>query len=309
MKSRVNTNFRTDRIVLGFAISGVLALLLGLASSGAAQPTKHKLPSALALTSEQAEILSHMSIEYLEDGKGGQVKTIRFTGVNVQIVNGLDSTESINGVGNLIVGYQELGNEREPDDRTGSHYVVVGRRHNYSQFGGIVAGESNISAAKYGCASAGRRNKADGQWSATLGGGFNRAGSDQAVVVGGDFNFAGSSSAVIVGGSGNHAVPPGPGSSATKAVVVGGFDNRSMGQGSVIVGGRYNETSANYSGILAGTNNTCLGDSQGGGSFSAIVGGESNSTGLGDAATVGGGLNRGVSGSHDWSAGSLFEDN
>ncbi|HYM36152.1 MAG TPA: hypothetical protein VET48_12185, partial [Steroidobacteraceae bacterium] len=35
------------------------------------------------------------------------VPTVRFTNVNVQVVNGLGSTSTINGAGNLLIGYNE----------------------------------------------------------------------------------------------------------------------------------------------------------------------------------------------------------
>jgi len=55
------------------------------------------------LTPEQREILSHMSIVFLDDGLGGTVKTIRLTGVNWQIVNGSGTTDGApDGVGNLV---------------------------------------------------------------------------------------------------------------------------------------------------------------------------------------------------------------
>ncbi len=44
------------------------------------------------LTAEQAEILGHQSIVYLDDGQGGTVKTLRISGINVQLVNGLGAT-------------------------------------------------------------------------------------------------------------------------------------------------------------------------------------------------------------------------
>ena len=66
------------------------------------------------------EIQSHMSIVWVDDGQGGMVKTIEFSGVNVRIVNGLGSTDSMNGTGNLVVGYNELGNSNG-DDRRGSN--------------------------------------------------------------------------------------------------------------------------------------------------------------------------------------------
>src|SRR5258705_97292 len=84
----------------------------GLALVGAALLTVARGQQAqrfMTLTPEQSEILNHMSIVYLDDGQGGQAKTIRFSGVNVQIVNGLGATETVNGVGNLIVGYNEPG--------------------------------------------------------------------------------------------------------------------------------------------------------------------------------------------------------
>ena len=93
------------------------------------------------LSNEKQDILRHMTIVYLDDGQGGMAKTIRFTGVNVQVVNGLKSTNGfpfdpdsvdpldtvVNSVGNLVVGYNELGNPLPGgDNRTGSHNIVVG---------------------------------------------------------------------------------------------------------------------------------------------------------------------------------------
>jgi hypothetical protein len=57
------------------------------------------------------------------------------TGANLHLVNGLDGTETTNGLGNLIVGYNETRFEEE-NIRTGSHNVVVGLQHNFSSFGG-----------------------------------------------------------------------------------------------------------------------------------------------------------------------------
>ena len=49
-----------------------------------------------SLTSEEIDllrdILPHLSIENLDDGKGGTSRTIRFSEVNLQIVNGLGAT-------------------------------------------------------------------------------------------------------------------------------------------------------------------------------------------------------------------------
>ena len=61
--------------------------------------------------------------ERLHDGQGGTVKTLRISGINVQVVNGLDATNGfptapnstnvnltqVNGMGNLIVDVFTIG--------------------------------------------------------------------------------------------------------------------------------------------------------------------------------------------------------
>ena len=55
------------------------------------------------------------------------------SGANLRIVNGLGATDTTNGVGNLIVGYNDARRRSHlPNVRTGSHNVVVGRQHNFS---------------------------------------------------------------------------------------------------------------------------------------------------------------------------------
>jgi hypothetical protein len=288
------------------------------------------------LTAEQQEILGHLSLVYLDDGQGGQTKTIRVTGVNIQVVNGLGATNGnpvdpqttdsgltqTNGLGNLILGYNELGHP-SGDDRTGSHNLLVGTKVGASSFGGIAAGlgnrisgpfatvtggASNHSSGLAASISGGNAGLASGQTASITGGQVNTASALRSTVLGGSFNKAQSQEGVIVGGHNNLVGNPIPGSFANKAVVVGGYDNQSRAQGSLIVGGRYNQTTANYSAILAGANNFCTGDSQGGGSYCSIVGGQSNTTSNITAGTVSGGQNRAATGHHDWVAGSLFQD-
>lgn len=289
------------------------------------------------LTPEQAEILTHLSIVYLDDGQGGQMKTIRVSGVNLQVVNGLGATNGYpidpisfepgltqtNGLGNLIVGYNELGNPAG-DDRTGSHNLLVGLRVGASSFGGMAVGLGNRVSAPYASVSGGSSNHssglaasisggnaglASGQTASITGGQVNVASALRSTVLGGSFNQAQSQEGVVVGGSGNLVGNPEPGSFANQAVVVGGYNNQSRAQGSLVVGGRYNQTTANYSAILAGASNFCTGDPGGGGSYCAIVGGQGNATSNVTAATVSGGQNRSATGDHDWVAGNLFEDN
>src|SRR5699024_4725366 len=88
--------------------------------------------------------------------------TARFEGVNVQVVNGQGTTDTINGLGNLIVGYNETDSsgitfcsdgqyDNQADcesngetwgayQHSGSHNLIAGYRNAYSQSGGFVAG-------------------------------------------------------------------------------------------------------------------------------------------------------------------------
>ncbi len=101
--------------------------------------------------------------------KGG---SLVFNNMNVQITNGKGATEAINGRGNLIVGYNE---SRGKDSRKGSHNIVVGRKNNYTSFGGIVSGYNNSISGKYAIVGGGHNNYASGEYSAITGGGKNSA--------------------------------------------------------------------------------------------------------------------------------------
>ncbi len=63
---------------------------------------------------------------------------------NLHVRNGMGTTDSTNSVGNVIIGYNESSSL--PDDRTGSHMLVVGIGHNFRSYGGIVAGQDNTSS-------------------------------------------------------------------------------------------------------------------------------------------------------------------
>ena len=117
--------------------------------------------------------------------------TIRFSGVNVQIVDGSGTTgDDVNGLGNLIVGYNELRGVGEDNNRTGSHNIVVGSRHNYSSYGGLVAGLWNSISGNYASVS---------------GGVYNEASNEAASVSGGDTNTASGTAASVSGGNGHIA--------------------------------------------------------------------------------------------------------
>ena len=111
----------------------LIALVLAIHQSSAlVEPAR----SQSGMSNDWREIIQHMSIVFLPDGQGGHVKTIRFTGVNVQVVNGMGATATMNGVGNLVVGYKELGNP-DGDDRRGSHNIVGGQENTHTSWGGF----------------------------------------------------------------------------------------------------------------------------------------------------------------------------
>jgi hypothetical protein len=91
------------------------------------------------------------------------------TGANLRLLNGLGSTETTNGLGNLIVGYNEP-RDGEETRRTGSHNVVVGTQHQFSSVGGLVVGLHNEIRGAFAAVSGGVRNTAAGKFSAVSGG-------------------------------------------------------------------------------------------------------------------------------------------
>ncbi len=100
----------------------------------------------------------------IEDGGA----TLRFTGVNVQIVSGGGTADaSPNGRGNVIIGYDaNTGNH----DRSGSHNLVIGNEHTYSSYGGLVAGSSNAITGPSTSVTGGNGNTASGFHASVSGG-------------------------------------------------------------------------------------------------------------------------------------------
>ena len=95
-----------------------------------------------------------------------------FRGLNVRVQNGSGSTfGAINGLGNLIVGYDEA--RASGSDKSGSHNLVVGRNHNYSSLGGLVAGYQNTVSNHWVTVSGRTNNVASGQYSSVSGGAGN----------------------------------------------------------------------------------------------------------------------------------------
>lgn len=165
--------------------------------------------------------------------------TVLFKGANVQIVNGLGSTETLNGLGNLIVGYNAPRNPGLSvcsdgqfadqaacegaakvwaiSHKSGSHNIVGGDNNSFSSFGALVVGQhsvvnsafssvsggfGNTASGGYSSASGGLQNTASGKFSSVSGGAGNSASGDWSSVSGGSQNSARGSSSSVSGGDG-----------------------------------------------------------------------------------------------------------
>ena len=127
------------------------------------------------------------------------------TGANLHLLSGSGATDGAkNGLGNLIVGYNELRND-ETDDRTGSHNIVVGKLQSYSSYGGLVAGVHNTISGIFSSVSGGQANIASGNVSSVSGGVVNTASGNFAAVSGGAQNIASANSTSVSGGEYNTA--------------------------------------------------------------------------------------------------------
>jgi hypothetical protein len=130
-------------------------------------------------------------------GAGGLPEVV-ITGANLRLVNGLRATATTNGLGNLLVGYNE---PREGENvHTGSHNVVVGQGHNFSSFGGLVVGRQNEISGAFAEVSGGFDHTASANATSVCGGQGNTASGHTAAISGGEANTAsGLTSAVSSG--------------------------------------------------------------------------------------------------------------
>ncbi len=122
---------------------------------------------------------------------------VRVTAANLQVVNGEGLTGILNGLGNIIVGYDQqddtwvdamcswsfLGDDEATcinnggvwatHFKTGSHNLVIGDKHNYGAYGGLVVGGwGNTIRRGNATVTGGSYNIASGL-NSSISGGFN----------------------------------------------------------------------------------------------------------------------------------------
>jgi hypothetical protein len=163
-------------------------------------PAKIAVLNAMALSSDPSA--------------GGTNTLLTISGVNVQIVNGLGSTETQNGLGNLVVGYNEPRGDGT-DSRMGSHNIITGLQNNYASSGGIVGGYGNslngleefavgyfnTASGLASSVSGGESNTASGPYASVSGGYANAANAYCTSVSGGEYNTASGYAAMVSGGN------------------------------------------------------------------------------------------------------------
>lgn len=158
------------------------------------------------------------------------------SGVNVNIVNGMGATNTANGLGNLILGYNESTSQFY-QARTGSHNLVVGSDNNYTYYGGIVAGHDNAITAPFACVVGGELNVANGSYATVSGGSSNTAVGLAASVSGGELNTASGIDSSVSGGYENTASGTNTPGYSDASSVSGGSGNTASTQDASVSGG------------------------------------------------------------------------
>jgi hypothetical protein len=175
--------------------------------------------------------------DVFELDRGKVCKTLKVVG-NLQVVNGMGTTNTTNGCGNLIIGYNEPppGSSGWSNVRTGSHNHILGRYHSHASYAGLLSGEMN-------------RTTANAPSSCVVGGSEGSVNGDRSVIVGGHEGKANSNRCVVMGGFDNGS------NGANLSVVIGGTNNRADADSSCIFGGGSNTTNSSAGGstILGGS--------------------------------------------------------
>jgi hypothetical protein len=202
---------------------------------------KERPEGGAGFTPEQRQTMQKLlpHIKYIASGVGGK-STIQFSGVNIQVVNGEGSTDTINGEGNLVIGYDEsrrAGNPGAPGAQTGSHNLILGQEQEFTSYGGLLVGEDNTISAPFASVSGGLGNTASGEDASVSGGLYSRASGRNASLGGGVSNTASGEGASVSGGTFNVAT-------GQDASVSGGDGNTASGLVTSVSGGGRNTASS-----------------------------------------------------------------
>lgn len=209
-----------------------------------------------ALQSKAAALEEKLSkISYEPKGLNG-LPTVKISGANLQVVNGSGAIQNVNGLGNVIIGYDEHAADIK---QTGSHNLVLGDRQTFTSWGGLLAGSKNSVTAPLSV-SFGFGNDVKAKWATITAGYFNVAGGEGSSISGGSESGTNAGLASISGGLRNHA-------NADWSSVAGGTDNAAGGQYATVSGGQQNRAPGKISSVSGGERNHAVGEA------SSILGG------------------------------------
>jgi hypothetical protein len=232
----MRTGWRTTRVVLGAVV--VFGCLVS--EAWAVNPGWECVPTTAgqavtsggtgAAPSCAAGNTAVLAPTYVPSGVGGQ-PTVRFGGVNVQVVSGSGSTTgTVNGRGNLVIGYDE-----KPGNQSGSHNLILGTHQEYSSYGSIVAGSNNF-ANRRNSVVLGFTNETDAPYATVTGGMANHASDRLSTISGGCKNETGSGGFIgpACSGNGMESVSGGTVGAASGPLssISGGQSNTASGSGS-----------------------------------------------------------------------------
>jgi hypothetical protein len=241
---------RITTLILTAALSLIMSAIAVQAVSPPTTPTLEGQVTALQaeVTSLRAQLIALQQNNALKLGPFVTVDpnpqlgvigpNITFTGANIHIVNGTLATATVNGLGNLIIGYDET-TTLNSGARNGSHNLVVVSYNNFATnaYGGVVFGSHNAILSYGDTVLGGYTNATDGPYSTVVGGYYNEGDSLYSVVIGGIQNWT-------------------QGVQYEGSVIVGGELNQTQSSVNVILGGvenaMYSDTSFTYAVTLGG---------------------------------------------------------
>jgi hypothetical protein len=202
--------------------------------------TKKAVANEADLTAAKARITKLEGLlKGVTRGTSHDQPTLTFSGENVRIINGANSTSALNGRGNLILGYNEA-----PGPQAGSHNIIVGIGDAATSYGSLVVGVNDSSEGPFETV-LGFNNFANRQYGTVLGGRDNGATGDYATVSGGVEGSASGFGSSISGGLHNTA-------RGRDASVSGGFAVFADGVASSNLGGGSTHADNDYSTYPAG---------------------------------------------------------
>ena len=201
------------------------------------------------------ELASHLS--FVDSSS-----TFHLEAANLQVSNGANAYLN-NGLGNLIIGMN--GEEEYVDSigRGGSHNLVIGEGHAYSNSHGILHGFNATLTDRYAAVIGGSNNRVDGAYGVAIAGTNNVVLDDAhfAAAIGGQGNSLNADYAAAIAGSANEI-------NGRWSAGVSGIQNKLIGTYTLAAGGRGGEISGSES-VIVGSSGSSLEGHQ-----AVIVGGE-----------------------------------